>query len=634
MLPNLFDLAFLRGACLSPDGRHVAYGVSRTDDQERFEVIVADLGGGVSCRLDFPGNASAPCWSPDGSSISFSGDERLHLAAFPSLRISAPLTPPHLAVRGLPSWSPDGSRLAVTLLERLAVGSVRRIAGKVFRADGLGFLDELHQGLYEVDVRTRDLKCLARAGRYCSQPEWSSCGRRILFLACDEAIPFATYSQRLLTLDIASGAIETALGEGWYVECARWMPDGERIAISGAPLGKLPVPIASLWVVNRRGGQADLRTPRLCGNIGLRINHDMPARELTGRNPFVVTDERNAYATVQRGGHGEIWRIALQGDIASEKVLGGDEQSHFVLDVHRQSSRMLFATTGLLRPPDLHVATLGGAQQVCLTQLNAGMLARWPEMQIAPFRVQSSDGLTIDAWFLSRVDRQPPLPTVLFIHAGPFAATGQAFRYDFHLLAAHGFGVVFANFRGSAGYGEAFAEAIVSDWGGRGFPDHMATIDEAIARGYADPDRIGVWGPSHGGFATCWIVGHTRRFKAAVAEAAITDFASLYYTTDAPAVFARDLGGTPREILEVYRRRSPLTYAHQCSTPTLLIHGEEDLRCPIAQAEAFHRALLEAGCITELVRIPYCSHSGDSLGPLSVRAAQNEVLLGWFQRYL
>jgi dipeptidyl aminopeptidase/acylaminoacyl peptidase len=174
----------------------------------------------------------------------------------------------------------------------------------------------------------------------------------------------------------------------------------------------------------------------------------------------------------------------------------------------------------------------------------------------------------------------------------------------------------------------------MGDWGGRGFADHMAAIDCAIARGYADPTRLGVWGPSHGGFATCWIVGHTDRFKAAVAEASITDFASLYFTTDAPAVLARDLGGKPHEIPERYRACSPVTYAHRCTTPTLLIHGEDDRRCPIAQAEAFHRALHEAGCRVELVRIPQCSHSGDSIGPLSARAAQNEALIEWFERYL
>lgn len=108
----------------------------------------------------------------------------------------------------------------------------------------------------------------------------------------------------------------------------------------------------------------------------------------------------------------------------------------------------------------------------------------------------------------------------------------------------------------------------------------------------------------------------------------------MYYLSDAPQLFEYDLGGRPDEIPDVYRSRSPLTYAYRCSTPTLMLHGEEDLRCPIAEAEQFYRALYDAGCVTEFVRIPGMNHMGDSTGPLSSRLAQNEALLDWFERFL
>ncbi|MGC2030844.1 MAG: prolyl oligopeptidase family serine peptidase, partial [Steroidobacteraceae bacterium] len=131
-----------------------------------------------------------------------------------------------------------------------------------------------------------------------------------------------------------------------------------------------------------------------------------------------------------------------------------------------------------------------------------------------------------------------------------------------------------------------------------------------------------------------WIVGHTQRFKAAIAQAGFVNFATLYYLSDIPGIFSRDLGGRPHEIPDVYRACSPITYAHRCTTPTLLLHGEADLRCPISEAEQFHRALSDVGCVTELFRIPQCPHSGDSTGPLSARRAQNDALLDWFERYL
>ena len=242
--------------------------------------------------------------------------------------------------------------------------------------------------------------------------------------------------------------------------------------------------------------------------------------------------------------------------------------------------------------------------------------------------------MPLEGWFLSRSDREGPQPTVMFIHGGPMLATGHAFRFDFHLLASNGIAVLFANFRGSSGYGEAFLRKLVGDWGSRGFPDHMAAVDASIGRGLADPQRLGVWGPSHGGFATAWIVGHTHRFRAAIVESAAINFSTMYYLSDAAELFLCDLGGRPDEIPDVYRSRSPLTYAHRCRTPTLLLHGEDDLRCPMAEAEQFYRVLRDVGCETELVRIAGMTHVGDSIGPLAVRVAQNEALLDWFERHL
>jgi dipeptidyl aminopeptidase/acylaminoacyl peptidase len=311
--------------------------------------------------------------------------------------------------------------------------------------------------------------------------------------------------------------------------------------------------------------------------------------------------------------------------------MGGD-RSCIALNASAARDRLLFLETDMLSPPDLHV--FDGIAQSRATHVNHDVLAEWPALCAQRLRFVSEDGLELEGWFLSTSPRPDRMPTVMFIHGGPFIAAGHAFRFDLHLLASRGIGVLFANFRGSFGYGEEFARAIMGDWGARGFPDHMAAVDRAIELQLADPARIGVWGASHGGFATCWLVGHTNRFRAAVAEAGVTNFVTAYYLCDAPDIFERDLGGKPHEIPEVYRSRSPLTYAHRCTTPTLLIHGEQDLRCPIGEAEQFHRALLDAGCTSELVRLAEATHMGDSIGPPQTRVAQNAALLEWFERFL
>jgi dipeptidyl aminopeptidase/acylaminoacyl peptidase len=634
---DLFDLKYLRGARLSPDGKHVAYALSRTDEEERLEVWVSDRAGKGPRRVPHSGNATAPCWSPDGSRIAFVGDERLRVAAFPTLSLSALLTPEPWAVRGTPAWSPDGTRIAVSLWRSNTAQGPRRITATHFRADGLGFLDGVEQRIYALDLggdaSSPEVRCLTPAQGMCSEPQWSPCGRRVLFLATDAAIPFASYSPRLLCVDTDTRSVVEILGERWYITCARWLPSGNRIAVAAARDSTLTIPTVSLWVVDSTGDHAELRTQGAIGNVGFHIHHDMPAWDLTQDNTLSVLDAATAFATVQKGGCAEVWKIALEGPIGVERVLSG-ERSCIVLDAQGASDTLLFAVTDLRSPTELWTCDLNGHSETRLTALNDEILARWPRIEVQRVVFPSADGIEIEAWFLAPAARQGAIATVLFIHGGPFAATGFAFRYDFLLLASQGFGVLFANFRGSAGYGEDFARAIMGDWGGRGYADHMGAVDAAIALGWADPERLGVWGPSHGGFATCWMVGHTSRFKAAVAEAAFANFSTLYYLTDAPDGFRRDLGGRPDEIPEIYRARSPLTYAHRCATPTLLLHGEDDLRCPIAEAEQFYRVLRDVGCTTELIRIPGCSHLGDSIGPLSARRAQNEGLLSWFLRHL
>jgi dipeptidyl aminopeptidase/acylaminoacyl peptidase len=309
----------------------------------------------------------------------------------------------------------------------------------------------------------------------------------------------------------------------------------------------------------------------------------------------------------------------------------GGERCCILLNACADRRKFLFLATQMLDPVDIHVFD---GVDTRLTHINRELLAEWPTVHPRHLNFRSADGLDLEGWFLADASDSGPRATVLFIHGGPFNAAGHAYRFDLHLLASHGFGVLCANFRGSFGYGEAFALAIMGDWGARGFPDHMATVEHAVQSGLVDPGRIGVWGASHGGFATCWLICHSDRFRAAVAEAAVTNLATVYYLSDAPETFSRDLGGKPHEIPDVYRSRSPLTYAHRCKTPTLLIHGENDLRCPIAEAEQFYRALLDVGCVSEMVRLRHASHLGDSIGPPSTRVGQNAALLEWFKRFL
>jgi dipeptidyl aminopeptidase/acylaminoacyl peptidase len=228
-----------------------------------------------------------------------------------------------------------------------------------------------------------------------------------------------------------------------------------------------------------------------------------------------------------------------------------------------------------------------------------------------------------------------PCPTILYIHGGPHSGFGHTFSFDFQMLAGAGYAVLFVNQRGSTGYGDAFATQIIGDWGNHDYGDLIAGVDAAVARGIADADRLGVCGLSGGGNLSCWVVGQTGRFKAAVPENPVTNWVSFYGVSDIGPWFAvEELGGRPHEIPEVYRRCSPITYAHRCTTPTLLIQGEADYRCPAEQSEQFYAVLKASGCTVEMLRLPAASHAGSIRGKPMFRRAQNEALLEWMNQYV
>jgi acylaminoacyl-peptidase len=279
----------------------------------------------------------------------------------------------------------------------------------------------------------------------------------------------------------------------------------------------------------------------------------------------------------------------------------------------------------------------GAATPRRLTELNAALFAEVELAKQEEFAFRGADGWDLQGWVIrpARTTPEERLPTILEIHGGPSAMYGYSFFMEFQMLAARGYAVVFSNPRGSTGYGRVFSSAVTYDWGGKDYEDIMAGLDAAIARGGIDPQRLGVAGGSYGGFMTNWAVGHTDRFTAAVTMRCLANAASFFGTSDAGWWLAVDeMGATPWEDLDKLMRHSPITYVANIHTPLLILHSDNDLRCPISEGEQMFAALKYLGRETKLVKFEGQSHDLSRNGHPRSRVIRLHEILNWFQRYI
>ena len=249
--------------------------------------------------------------------------------------------------------------------------------------------------------------------------------------------------------------------------------------------------------------------------------------------------------------------------------------------------------------------------------------------------VSSFDKRPIDAWIMSPPGFDPArkYPLILEIHGGPFSSYGPNFASELQLYASAGYVVLYVNPRGSTSYGDTFANLIDKNYPSRDYDDLMSAVDAVVAKGFVDPDNLFVTGGSGGGLLTAWIVGKTHRFRAAVTQKPVIDWASEVLTTDGYAFMARHwFGKMPWEDPEGYWRRSPLSLVGAVTTPTAVMGGTEDHRTPPSEAEQYFAALKLRGVPTVLIRVPGASHEALAERP-SQEAAEAAAILAWFARY-
>jgi dipeptidyl aminopeptidase/acylaminoacyl peptidase len=623
---------------VSPDGERICYTLS-TPDRASNRVVRqlwrCGVDGSEPRRLTFEGKSnSGGRWSPDGRRIAYvaKGGEPEQWAivlldgdgaAREVVRAAQPIS-------GL-AWSPDGQSLAYTApfdpagddgdgkSARSRVRVMRRIDYKQDnRADG--YLGDVRQQLFVVDVAGGASRMVTREPVDHNNPQWSPDGRKIAV-----QIPNRNgMCSQLGLVDVERGEVELVGAPDGVVGVWAWSPSGDRILIAGEPERTWQLDFLLYDVA-----AGSLR--RLTDDLAVLPDAGYPTLEPPSQPVWL--DERVVLFHAIRAGASELWTI----DVATgaldrvhhwDGVAGGlsvDAARRFVVQGFSD-----FTTIGQIAVFDRDANSAS-----IITRFNEDVLTASPPA--FPERLEiRREPFTIEGWLLKPPDFDPTrrYPVVLDIHGGPNGFFGERFDRLQQCLATHGFLVVICNPRGSGSYGRRFTQQVTGDWGGEDFRDLMAMLDLVLERPYADAARVGITGFSYGGFMTSWTIGQTDRFAAAVCGAPVFDLTSFYGTSDIGHIFSEQQWGAAAAHDPAWlAAHSPATFAHRATTPTLILHGEADQRCPIGQGEQMFVALLKAGCEVEFVRYPGASHLFQSGDDLAYRADYLARALAWFEEH-
>lgn len=640
MVPeDVYELTGVADPRLSPDGRLVAFVVTRIDRDEseyRSAIWVVPTDGPESPRRLTSGVKAdaAPRFSPDGTRLAFVSDrdgEKKQLYVLP-LQGGEPqrLTDLPEDVEA-PVWSPDSTRLAFVSRVRDSAYEEeedrrrrpRRFTRLQYKLDNVGWTGDRRSHLFTVaaDGSTGPVQLTSGDFEHAA-PSWSPDGRRIAVVSSRSDDWDIELVAHLFLVDAGGGEPEQLTsGESFYTVPA-WSPDGRLIACRWSPGGFDLPRHERVAVVDALTGEHR----QLTESLDRHTDSYPPLRDPAWDGDEVVFG-------VEDGGNVHLYRAPADGSRPPELVAGGERWVH---GWDASAGEVVYSASTATSLPELY----RGERQ--LTSFGAAFADGRELVEPERFTATSADGSEVEAWILrpAGLEQGSRYPVLLNIHGGPFTQYGNKFFDEFQVYAGAGYAVVYSNPRGSSGYSEEWGRAIRGDgdgpgWGSVDYEDVMAVTDEALRRfEFCDPERVGVMGGSYGGYLTSWILGHTDRFQAACSERAVNTFYSMHGSSDFGWFFKAYMGKYLHEDVEAYLRYSPLTYAERITTPLLILHSENDLRCNVEQAEQLFTVLRLLNRDVELVRFPAEGHELTRSGSPAHRVQRFELLLDWFGRKL
>ena len=646
-IDDLMALRTINDVRIAPAGDRVAYTVSAPSLERNAHepaLFIIPASGGTPKLLAESHRIFTPAlpaprlrWLPDGKTLSMlvTGTGGPQVATVnPDTNTVAVITSAPAGVSSY-EWSPDGKFLAYLSRDN---GTAPPIANKVgAKAPATR--------LWVQSVGGVAPRALTPPDHYVDSFAWAPAGDRIAYAFAPFVGFLAPYSTNIFSIAISDGATRPIVDRGGMNVSPQFSPDGTRLSFITT------------------GGRTGLIAPR-----GLAVadadatNSRIRAYPMNGAwiadvvwmpdgQSLLVTMNEGTFATRAQMFEMPIVRVSLA-DGKAER-LGSGATVDYSMSVSRDGRTLAYREVQGRTMGDVVVMDVGSRSKQTLTTVNP-QLRELALGELKPVSWTSFDGMEIWGLLLTPPGYSPspqappgraagaPLPLLVYCHGGPIGGVtlglfpqfmhvpGQIDPYPTEAFASAGYAVLFPMPRGGSGYGEAGHRMIINDWGGPDYKDIMAGVDALIARGTADPDRLGVMGASYGGYMTNWIVTQTPRFKAAAAGASIADLTDLYYLTDGGDLMI-EYYKLPWENPEGYARSSPLTHVSNVTTPILISHGDRDPRVPLATAQKFFRALQAHGKTAEMDIYPGGGHV--FYQPLQEKAVMTRNF-DWMRRWI
>jgi len=653
---DLYKFQLISDAQMSPNGSSVLFTHTRFHPDKKKNTYeshiwrVSTSGGTPSQFTSSSESESNPRWSPDGDRILFlsardaederKGKSQLWLIASTGGE-ARKISNEKFGVSS-PTWSPDGK--SILFLTRVPldperdklpkekqtdVVHIKRIS---YRMNGGGYHHTYRTHLHIIPARGGKSRQITKGDWSVESFTWSVDGSKVYFTGNREEDTDFNYERNLYSIPAEGGRTKKLCGLPGHLHSPAPSPNGKTIAFIGNDRKRGDGTNDNLFTVPSRGGTPRNLTAKLDISVGQSVGSDSRASS-PGFGPVWSPDGQSLSFLSSVQGSDRVLTL----DVDKGEIVEFASETH-TIDSYSCDGNHTSAAFTQMSPTELAEVWVRSPSKPPrrITNFNKSLLARLTLATPERFTFRASDRTEVEGWIMFPPGaRRKAYPTILQIHGGPRTAYGQGFMHEFHRLNATGFAVYYINPRGSSSYGEDWSCAVVKHYGERDYQDVMEAVTHVLKTQPIDPDQMGVTGGSYGGFMTNWIVGHTQRFKAACTQRSISNWVSFFGTSDIGWRFSQGaIGGLPWKDLGEYWKRSPLAYVDKMETPLLIIHSEEDWRCPIEQGEQLFTALKWRGVDTEFIRFPGESHELSRSGKPRHRIERLEAITGWFQEKL